>query len=144
MKFVESSLKEKKIYKTTGNHKVNYTFVPAICSKLYIQYADLFKEVATTALELNKEAKENQEKLVSDEEYRDDWNQRGQELRDKSEEVNRLGLQIMSIVITNNLQEFEVTEDTVEDLIYMKFSIEDMREFIQYCCSITTDDEKKR
>ena len=140
-KQVESLVSGRKVFTSGANVKFRYDFVPAIVHKLYTEYITLSAELGPELLEQGRvlKGKKERKELLSDPESLKAFNKRAEELQDKSEYANGLGLKIIMTVLTRNPQMFDVTEENVQT----EMSVDDMNTFIQLCCTTNTAEKKR-
>ena len=139
---VNQTINEKRIFTASGGKKLNMTFVPALASYKYEAYAK-----ASTTLEPKLRA---EQRKLSDPEYKrtilstqeglDEFNATAKELRDEAEKVNKLGLEIITIILEENPQDFEVCEQN----IFRRMSLADMNRFIMEACLPNFGDAEKK
>jgi hypothetical protein len=120
---------EEKIFTSGSGAKFNYTFVPALTNKLYLSYMeklgrltpliDVYKDLVST----NKKRKE----LFLDEKKIEDFNKKGLEIKELSEQANKDVQDLILLVLRKNKQDM-----TVEQLLE-EMSDEDLNEFARLC-----------
>jgi hypothetical protein len=140
--FIQSEIGDKKVF-TSGTGKLfQYTFVPAIASKLYQKYYAL----STQTYDMYKEIKKipDFKKLTKNPEGIQKRLDKSEEFRKLAEESNQIGLKIIKMVLTRNPQADQLpdSDEELEDYIMTEMSIEDMNRFILAVCSPDVDEKK--
>jgi hypothetical protein len=138
--FVESEIGKKKTFTGTSGKKFNYTFVPAIVTKIYQNYYELSTKTLAAYSELQSfldlpvDGKSIQERL-----------DKGKEFQEIATEANTLGLKIIKLVLTKNPQEDKLPTDEkeLEEYIETEMSVDDMNQFIMAVCSLNPQEKKR-
>ena len=138
---LQEKLNKKREFKTGSGKKFNISFIPALATQIYQDYQTgsmlLGPELIKHQSILNNPVKKKE--LIDNVELLEAFNKTYGELKEKTEKVNGLGIEIIMVVLQLNKQSFKVTEKA----IYKMMTIDDMNRFIHDVCTPTRDLKKK-
>lgn len=139
---LQEKLNKKRVFITGSRKKLNISFVPALASYKYEEYA---QKSATLEPKLKAEQikllnPEYKKGVLSNPEQLTEFNETARKLREEAQEVNDLGLEIITIVLEENDQDFDVCEKN----IFRRMSLDDMQRFIMEACLPNFGENEKK
>lgn len=139
---LQEKLNKKRFFTTGSGKRLNISFTPALASFKYEEYA---QKSATLEPKLQAEQMklmnpEYKKGVLSNPEQLKEFNETARKLREEAQEVNDLGLEIITIVLEENEQDFEVCEKN----IFRRMSLDDMQRFIMEACLPNFGENEKK
>lgn len=138
---LQEKLSKKRFFITGNGKKLNISFVPALATQIYQDYMRCSINLGPELIEQQKILgdPELKQRLMLDNEALTEFNKKAEELKKKADEANDFGIEIITIVLESNDQNFKVTERE----IFKRMSIDDMNRFIQEVCLPSREEKKK-
>lgn len=137
----QGMLLEKKTFKTGCGTKLNYTFVPAIATALYEKYTTAFFKANIKVQEQNAFMNDPDKMavLALDPNAADKFNQDAQNNLEKMIEVNKMGDELILLILSKNNQKEEITIDYINN----NMTTGDKVSFLTYAVIGDPDSQKK-
>ena len=125
---LDNVAKEKRYFKTGNGTQINYSFVPAICQKLYIDWVKTVQSVI--ALQEETMTEKDNARLT----------EIAEKLSLEAEMLTNTRDKIITFILKNNEQKFKIEDD----ISYHIMSVDDMNRLVQAACGYETSADKKK
>lgn len=138
---IQSIISEEKIFTTGSGVKLNYSFVPALATRLFSDYMQKSLAYAPRVFKLQEQLQDEEFKkdLLASNERVTQFNEENSFLKEDGEAINALGMKIILMILERNDQPIKVTEENV----LMEMDLNDMNDFLRITCSTSKDQKKK-
>lgn len=150
-------VEDKKIYTSGCGTEFNYSWVPSIVNKIYENYVNASIKLAPKISKCQARAtdKDFLQSVVEDSKVLERHSRETTKIAKDAKEVNKLGMQIMIIVLKKNKQYFDTfnivdgdklewDDEQYENYIGENMSTEDQADFISCVCVGNKEDQKKK